>query len=47
MGAVLLNIGAIVGIWGIFWYLWDRYASAPGWLLGVAIVCLLAGVALS
>ena len=47
MSGVLLNIGAIAGIWGVLWFMWDHYASAPGWLLGTAIVCLIVGSALS
>ena len=41
--AVLQNIGAVFGLWGIVWRMWDRNAMAPGYLCGVGIVALIAG----
>lgn len=47
MSGVLLNIGAILGIWGILWVMWDKYSIAPGWLLGFGLLSLIIGGALS
>lgn len=46
MSGILMNVGAIVGIWGVLWFLWDKHAVAPGWLLGIALICLGVGVVL-
>jgi hypothetical protein len=45
--AILLNIGAILGLWGVVWLLWDKYSNAPGWLLGIGLVTLIVGGYLS
>lgn len=47
MSAVFLAVGSFAGLWGIFWFAWDRYADAPAWLLGIGFVCLLIGGATS
>ena len=47
MSAILLNIGAVATLWGVLWFMWDHNSRAPGWLLGVAIVSLIAGKALA
>jgi len=47
MRAILLNLGATATLWGVLWFLWDHYARAPGYLLGFAIVALIAGSALT
>ena len=43
ISGLLLNIGTIIGFWGVIWYMWDHRATAPGWLLGAGLICLLAG----
>lgn len=47
MSTVLLNVGAVSIIWGIFWVMWDTTADAPGWLLACGLLSLLGGAALS
>lgn len=47
MNAILQGADVVAGIWGALWFLWDKYADAPGWLLGTALVCLIAGGLLS
>ena len=48
MSGILLNVGAMAAIWGLIWRLWDNSAFLPvGLLMGIAIVCLIAGGALA
>lgn len=47
LGGLLENFGAIAGLWGILWMLWDHRARAPEWLLGWALVFLIAGSAIT
>ena len=47
MSGVLLNIGAVLGLWGIVWFAWDHDADIPGPMLMIAIVLLLGGGYLS
>lgn len=46
MSITFQNIGIISGLWGVFWFMWDRYAKAPGWLLGCGLILFLAGKAI-
>ncbi len=41
LNALLANIGAILGIWGIVWGLWDYNARQPLYILLTSITCLL------
>ena len=43
LGALLENIGAITGIWGVFLLLLNKRARGVPWLLGIALICLLLG----
>ena len=43
LGALIADIGFVVTLWGGIWLLWDKRAIAPGWLLGIGLVCLLVG----
>ncbi len=47
IGDALTTAGSVVGIIGVFWFMWDKYATAPGWWIGIGLGCLLAGVVLS
>jgi hypothetical protein len=44
---LLLNAGTIAGLWGTLWLLWDKRASAPGYLLFVGLAALVAGIWMS
>lgn len=46
MSWALQDIGALLGIWGIIWHMWDHYADAPGWLLGACLFLLALGAVL-
>ncbi len=46
VAGALQNIGAVSGIIGIFWLMWDKYATGPGWWIIGGLVALLIGSAL-
>jgi hypothetical protein len=46
MTGLLESIGAFLILWGMLWYLWDKFADAPAYLLGVGLLSLLAGAML-
>src|SRR5438105_381407 len=46
MTAILQPIGAIVGAFGAFWFLCDRHATAPGYMIGLGLIALVTGGAL-
>jgi hypothetical protein len=43
---LLQNIGAVLGLCGLLWMIWDKRAAAPAWLLGIGLVLLVFGIAL-
>ena len=44
---ILQPIGTIVGALGAFWFLCDRRASGPGYLIFFGLIALITGGALS
>lgn len=46
VAGMMQTFGAIAGLLGILWGLWDKRANAVGWLLGGGLALLLAGGAL-
>lgn len=38
---MIASIGAILGIWGIFWFMWDNRATTPFWLMLAGLFLLL------
>lgn len=44
---ILMNVGAVAGFCGVVWLMWDKYSTAPMWLLGSALVFLIVGALLS
>ena len=34
----ILSIGIWLGIWGIFWSMWDRRAFAPAVLMAIGLI---------
>lgn len=47
ISAALFNVGTVTGLLGIIWYALDHNATAPGWLLGAGLICLVIGVGLA
>jgi hypothetical protein len=43
--ALALNAGAMLGLWGIVWFLWDKRSRAPALLLVGALLLLGIGAA--
>ena len=43
MSAVLLNFGAIIGIWGIMWAMWNRESPAAWMMIVIGIASMVAG----
>ena len=43
MSAVLLNLGAIIGVWGIMWAAWDKHAIGSWLMIAVGIAALIVG----
>lgn len=39
------SVGAILGLWGVAWVLWDTLARVPGYMLGAGVFLLIIGTA--
>ena len=40
---MIQTIGAILGLWGVFWMMWDHKAFVPGLLVMVGLTALIIG----
>lgn len=40
---ILMNVGVVAEFCGVVWLMWDKHATAPMWLLGSALIFLIAG----
>jgi hypothetical protein len=47
LSGALLNVGAVLGLWGVVWFLWDKLSPAPMYLLGASLASLAVGSYLS
>jgi hypothetical protein len=43
IGGLLLSVGAMAGMWGVLWSMWDRGSDSAFLLLIGALLCLLVG----
>lgn len=43
MSFFFLNVGAVLTLWGVLWFLWDYYAAPVPWLLGIGLCFLILG----
>lgn len=43
VGIALLNIGAIIGCWGVIWRMWDKRATDAGIFTVAGIIAMLIG----
>jgi len=44
---LLQPIGAVLGLWGIVWLMLDTRSTAPGYLMVIGLVAIIAGGALT
>lgn len=47
IGAIAENIGALAGLSGIVWRMWDNRSTGAGVTLGIALACLIIGGAIT
>ena len=46
-GPTLQSFGVILGLGGAVWFLWDKRATEPGYLIWTGLTCLVIGAILT